>query len=64
MQKDKREKLDRATWDELKELVSAIVCPCVKKTKHGKANPKCRVCDGTGKPKIKPLLKLLNTLCY
>ncbi len=27
-------------------------CKCVK---NGKASPKCKVCDGTGKVKIRPL---------
>ena len=27
-------------------------CGCVK---NGKASPKCKVCDGTGKVKIRPL---------
>lgn len=27
-------------------------CKCVK---NGKASPKCKVCDGTGKPKLRPL---------
>ncbi len=64
MQKSKREKPNLANLDEFKKLASSIICPCVKKVKHSKPNPKCKICDGTGKPKIKPLSRILNTPCY